>query len=179
MSDVRPGWYPDPQQPGWQRWFDGERWTPHVQPAPPGALPAAPYGAGPRRRTPTGVIVGVVVGGCVAALVLVGVAAAIAVPAVVRQQEKAEVAALTCDDAVEDAVALSQDDDEIPVVSIDDVTLVEDRRADFRRPSGTGDVLVLTCAGSATWEDGFTADATVELYLDAELTHLVALDWDE
>ena len=27
-----PGWYPDPQQPGFVRWWDGSRWTPHAQP---------------------------------------------------------------------------------------------------------------------------------------------------
>jgi Flp pilus assembly protein TadB len=25
-----PGWYPDPYQPGWQRWFDGTVWTTHA-----------------------------------------------------------------------------------------------------------------------------------------------------
>ena len=31
-----PGWYPDPQRPGAQRWWDGSAWTAHV------AEPAAP-----------------------------------------------------------------------------------------------------------------------------------------
>lgn len=179
MSDVRPGWYPDPQQAGWLRWFDGEGWTPHTQPMPSGAMPTAPYGSGPRRRMPTGLVVGIVLSCCVVALVLVGVAAAIAVPAFQRQQEKAEVASITCDDAVEDLIDVSKDEDEIPVVRMDSVTLVDDRRGEFRRPSGTEEVLVLTCAGSATWQDGFVADATVELYLDREMTHLVSIDWDE
>ncbi|MFT4202198.1 DUF2510 domain-containing protein [Gordonia sp. (in: high G+C Gram-positive bacteria)] len=26
------GWYPDQQQPGMVRWFDGHQWTAHVQP---------------------------------------------------------------------------------------------------------------------------------------------------
>jgi uncharacterized RDD family membrane protein YckC len=34
------GWYPDPQQPGIQRYFDGAAWTEHRAP-----LPAAPYGS--------------------------------------------------------------------------------------------------------------------------------------
>lgn len=29
-----PGWYPDAQQPGYVRWWDGMRWTDSVQPAP-------------------------------------------------------------------------------------------------------------------------------------------------
>ena len=36
-----PGWYPDPQRPGGQRWWDGSAWTDHVSGAP-----AAP-GGGP------------------------------------------------------------------------------------------------------------------------------------
>lgn len=68
------GWYPDPQ--GAVRWWDGERWTEHVQPstlplAPTGSA-AAPGGGGRR----TGLMVGgllltlLVVAGLVVAVVL-------------------------------------------------------------------------------------------------------------
>jgi uncharacterized protein len=30
-----PGWYPDPERPGSQRWWDGTNWTSHVQAAGP------------------------------------------------------------------------------------------------------------------------------------------------
>lgn len=30
-----PGWYPDPWQPGQQRYWTGTEWSPHVQPAAP------------------------------------------------------------------------------------------------------------------------------------------------
>jgi Protein of unknown function (DUF2510) len=43
MSDVTnpvPGWYPDPQGSGQQRWWDGTQWTSQFQPAGPA------YGAG-------------------------------------------------------------------------------------------------------------------------------------
>ncbi len=41
MSAMGAGWFPDPSgQPG-QRYFDGQRWTPHFVPTPPpSALPA-------------------------------------------------------------------------------------------------------------------------------------------
>jgi hypothetical protein len=32
-DEVPPSWYPDPQRDGMLRWWDGTRWTEHVQPA--------------------------------------------------------------------------------------------------------------------------------------------------
>jgi hypothetical protein len=34
MSNPPAGWYNDPEFPGRQRWFDGNRWTDHYQNAP-------------------------------------------------------------------------------------------------------------------------------------------------
>lgn len=39
MAD--PGWYPDPQGGGGQRWWDGTAWTQHVHPAPPPQPPVS------------------------------------------------------------------------------------------------------------------------------------------
>ena len=33
-QSTRAGWYPDPQQTGTQRYWDGERWTEQVAPMP-------------------------------------------------------------------------------------------------------------------------------------------------
>jgi hypothetical protein len=43
-----PGWYPDPQRAGQQRWWDGLQWTEHTSPGPP-QPPSSSWGG-----TPTG-----------------------------------------------------------------------------------------------------------------------------
>jgi hypothetical protein len=42
MSEAAAGWYPDPQVPGQQRYWDGTKWTDHVAPAAP-SMPAGWY----------------------------------------------------------------------------------------------------------------------------------------
>ena len=50
-----PGWYPDVQQPGQVRWWDGSQWTVHTQlPAPMAAQPIAD-----QQHVATGVTLGV------------------------------------------------------------------------------------------------------------------------
>lgn len=48
MTQIPAGWYPDPDpdapEPKGQRYWDGQNWTAHVQPAPGQAPPAAPTG---------------------------------------------------------------------------------------------------------------------------------------
>jgi hypothetical protein len=44
MAEAAPGWYPDPSQPGMQRWWDGSTWSEHVAPMAP-SYPMVPgYG---------------------------------------------------------------------------------------------------------------------------------------
>ena len=54
-----PGWYPDPQAPGYQRYWDGAQWTQHVAPLQ-GVPPQAPTGTS--SNTVVMIIVGVIVG---------------------------------------------------------------------------------------------------------------------
>jgi hypothetical protein len=44
-QQAAPGWYPDPQDPGQTRWWDGSAWTESTQPAAPPAYAAPPYQA--------------------------------------------------------------------------------------------------------------------------------------
>ena len=50
MSPLPPaGWYPDPERPSTQRYWDGQHWTPH-------RAPAAPDGPPPARPRPIGLV---------------------------------------------------------------------------------------------------------------------------
>ncbi len=42
-----PGWYPDPQRPGQQRWWDGSAWTEHLAPIAQHATASPPWQTGP------------------------------------------------------------------------------------------------------------------------------------
>jgi Protein of unknown function (DUF2510) len=44
---TTPGWYPDPNAPGQQRWWDGQQWTDHTSAAPRAAAGAPARDAGP------------------------------------------------------------------------------------------------------------------------------------
>jgi hypothetical protein len=78
QGQAQPGWYPDPSGPaGQQRWWDGTRWTEHLQPAPG----AAPPGPTPKSGSSNALVIILVVlgvlavlgiGGCVACAALVG-----------------------------------------------------------------------------------------------------------
>jgi hypothetical protein len=48
MTSTLPpqGWYPDPNQPGLLRWWDGQAWTAQTQPSTTGPVPGAGPNAG-------------------------------------------------------------------------------------------------------------------------------------
>ena len=61
MSEQTPtpaGWYPDPQNPGQQRYWDGTAWAAPTAPPPPAAPPASPQGqlAAPPQTSTSGLI---------------------------------------------------------------------------------------------------------------------------
>ena len=57
MSDSTPtnvpaGWYPDPTDPSWQRWWDGVGWTEHAVPAASVSAPVAQTYTAPYPQAP-------------------------------------------------------------------------------------------------------------------------------
>lgn len=75
--DIPPppaGWYPNPDVPGTQRYWDGSQWTSHVSPPQPLPSPAPKSGSSLKWVWILGgilLLVLVLVGGCVAAVVAV------------------------------------------------------------------------------------------------------------
>lgn len=82
------GWYPDPQNPAAQRYWDGVQWTQHT-------APGAAAAVAPARKTHSGLIIGIVAG--VGVLVVIGILAAIAIPVFLAQREKAQDSAAKAD----------------------------------------------------------------------------------
>jgi hypothetical protein len=62
-GSAAPGWYPDPQNPGQQRYWDGSAWSaaapPPAAPPPPAVPPAAPM-PGAQPPTSTNAVIGLV-----------------------------------------------------------------------------------------------------------------------
>jgi hypothetical protein len=195
MTTVQPGWYPDPENPTARvRWYDGAGWTETTSPAPaaetpawqqpavtaaaaPAAWPPAPI----HTRSNTAVIIVAAVGGVFA----LGITSAIAIPVFLNQRAKAETAALstvTCESLGAEAVATSQSGvvgDEIPLTSVSGLMVERDDRATLRRPQPGGQAFVLSCAGTALWQDGVTTPVVVRLDVDATLEHVVSFTWTE
>ena len=54
MTTTPPNWYPDPHNAAFVRWWDGQRWTEHVQPAAAPGAPPTPAQPPARADTPIG-----------------------------------------------------------------------------------------------------------------------------
>lgn len=81
MTAPVPGWYPDPDVPGLQRWWDGAAWTGWTR-STDGVAAAQPGPAPRRRRRRAGTVAAVIVG-AVAAVSLVGSTVAFLAPSFV------------------------------------------------------------------------------------------------
>lgn len=87
-----PGWYPDPQVIGGQRYWDGQGWTQHTA-----TLSQGSYQEPAKKKLSTGAVVAIVVGGVVLLLGLIVVLAAVAIPVFLNQRGEAEDAAAKAD----------------------------------------------------------------------------------
>ena len=72
------GWYPDPDQPGMLRYWDGTAWTRHQSPAPTGTAGAYRAGGPAGRTSHTGTIVAWALSVTAAALVITALAIGLA-----------------------------------------------------------------------------------------------------
>ena len=173
MNAAAPGWYPDPEHPAMVRWYDGYAWTQHRTPRTP-----------PRKPRNTGAIVAIVISSVVGGVLLLGMIAAVAIPVVLNQQDKAALRSfnsMTCDDVAAEAVLYTQDSvapDEIPLQSTHSMILITDGRPTLHIPSGLGEAFVMKCSGRGMWADGSTTPLVIDLYTNADGAHLFSLDWD-
>jgi hypothetical protein len=81
-----------------------------------------------------------------------------------------DLATVSCDDAVAEAVAISaaSGDLTMKLLKVREPAIIEDRRTDFQLPAGTDDALVLACGGAGVWEDGSNSPVRVEVRVDAD-----------
>jgi hypothetical protein len=109
-GSTNPGWYPDPYQPGSNRWWDGTTWTEHSQPATGGPAPSR------RSKLPW------IIGGATLAAVAI-IAAAVVLLGGNDTATPEEFAASVCDGWIDDATRVSEVIDETE--NIDDAPTEE------------------------------------------------------
>ena len=116
---------------------------------------------------------------------LISILAAIAIPVFLDQRAKADLTGLStvsCGSIGDEAVAYSRTQvtsDRIPLTSISGLTVVQDARATAQRPSPGSLSFVMSCAGTALWQDGVTTPVVVQLDIDSAVGHVVSFTWDE
>ncbi|WP_250445877.1 hypothetical protein, partial [Actinotalea sp. C106] len=136
----------------------------------------------------TGLKVLIALGIALALLMVVGVVAAIAIPVYLNQRQQAALEPLraaTCEQVAAETISLSAQEvaasaeEQIPLVSLTETTLVDDRRATVTAPSAGTEALVMVCEGTGVWADDFTSTVTVSLFVDAGLETFQTVTWEE
>ena len=222
------GWYPDPQGPDSERWFDGQSWTTGVRPVPavvpswqppreeqaalrPALQPAfqqpvleqpylrqpepafqQPYQASfeqqpwqqPAKTGMPGWAKALIAVAAVGVgLVVLGILAAIAIPVFLNQRNAAQVAELssvTCADLAAtvtlDSVAAPTEDGPY-LVEVKGVELVDDARGSVEKPQPGAEAFVMTCVGTAVWDDMLEEPVQIDLFVDSAMEQVYYLGW--
>ena len=131
----------------------------------------------------TGAKVLIALASVVVGLVLIGVIAAVAIPVFLNQRDKAQAADLssvTCD-ALADQVALDSTaaptEDGHWIVEVAGPVLVDDARGSVSQPAEGDETFVLSCAGTAVWDDDLQEPVQIDLFVDSEWERVYYISW--
>jgi hypothetical protein len=143
-SGAQAGWYPDQNQPGQERYWDGSQWTDQVRPTQQQPMPPPPggqrqYAPQPKRRhTFLKVMAGVVVGG----LLLIGGCVALFAGGVEEASKQAEESRTTGGETVGVGQPLLVEGTQYRVISATTADSVGSEFARETAPAGTTYVIV-------------------------------------
>jgi len=183
MTTPIPGWYPDPERPGLERWFDGAAWTRHVRTVP---APVTSTSGGTKPPWSGGKIVGVSLLSVLGALLVLGGLAAISIPVAVDQRARElfadAVHSASCPYVASEEERLSREGasaSDPQLVDIVEVRTVEDHLSTAERPGTGGSTHLLTCEATAVWDDGMRTPVRLTLTIDSDNQMWIDGAWDE
>jgi hypothetical protein len=110
--------------------------------------------------------------------VAVGVVALAGCSAVEEQASASDLKSTTCDELADEAVRISSEsNDSSKLLKVREPAVVSDNRDTYKKPTGTGEALVLSCSGTGVWSDGGdNSKVVLKLTVDADGESYVAYE---